>query len=446
MKRILTTLGAVSFVFGAIRLCSFIGTRAIRSHQNQTATHEKTFVQRIHSVLRGDHQTLPPPPLPCALVDMSAFLDNATLMVDMCLQSDKKIRVATKSIRCTGLMDAVINRIPKDKFAGLMAFTAQEAYSLAATGKYHHILVAYPVADVASAECIIKANLIHPDKVRVAVMVDSVEQVDVLDKALSQLRIRDPAVVPVWIDIDMSLKYSSYVHLGVRRSPLRKAPTELCERLGKRLEGIMGYEAQVAGLQDFNSSSLLSLLESVIRKWIKTSSMKQCTTLRSEVLKSINRDIQCNGGGSGSLTQTLQDKAVTEVTIGSGCLCGHLFDHYLTMKFKPALYIALPVTRRPCDGIVTCLGGGWIASGPVEQSRWPKIVYPWDGRFLSLEGAGEVQTPISTTLSMQIGDVVILRPAKSGEMGEIFPNYYLLENGDTLTVVKTYKGMNIPTW
>ena len=81
-----------------------------------------------------------------------------------------------------------------------------------------------------------------------------------------------------------------------------------------------------------------------------------------------------NGGGTGSLESTAAEAAVTEVTAGSGLFGSVLFDHYRAWHPQPAALFALPVVRRPGPGVVTVLGGGWVASGPSGRDRLPA---PW---------------------------------------------------------------------
>ncbi|WP_265182299.1 hypothetical protein [Geomicrobium sp. JCM 19055] len=151
-----------------------------------------------------------------------------------------------------------------------------------------------------------------------------------------------------------------------------------------------------------------------------------------------------NGGGTGSLMTTAQDPSVTELTVGSGLYQPTLFDHYSSFQYDPALYFALPVVRKPTSQIYTCLGGGYVASGASGKDRLPSPVYPEDAQLLSLEGAGEVQTPIqcrSSTLS--IGDPVIFRPAKAGEICERFTSIALIRNNQVVGHVPTYRGEGI---
>ena len=78
-----------------------------------------------------------------------------------------------------------------------------------------------------------------------------------------------------------------------------------------------------------------------------------------------------NGGGTGSLERTAAEAAVTELAAGSGLYGPALFDDYRAFTPRPAAMFALPVVRRPGRGVVTALGGGYLASGPADAARLP---------------------------------------------------------------------------
>jgi D-serine deaminase-like pyridoxal phosphate-dependent protein len=93
--------------------------------------------------------------------------------------------------------------------------------------------------------------------------------------------------------------------------------------------------------------------------------------------------------------------------------------------------------------MVTCHGGGFIASGPGGADRLPLPVFPAGARLVAREGAGEVQTPLALPdgADVALGDPVFFRPAKSGELAEHFDEY-LLVRGDRIEArARTYRGL-----
>ena len=149
-----------------------------------------------------------------------------------------------------------------------------------------------------------------------------------------------------------------------------------------------------------------------------------------------------NGGGTGSIHTTRQEDAITEITAGSGFYAPTLFDRYDDFSLTPAAMFAMPVVRKPSARIATLLGGGYLASGAAGADRLPTPHLPPGLRVDPLEGAGEVQTPVtgSAAASLQIGANVYLRHAKAGELCERFNTLYLVRGGEIADEVPTYRG------
>jgi D-serine deaminase-like pyridoxal phosphate-dependent protein len=64
-------------------------------------------------------------------------------------------------------------------------------------------------------------------------------------------------------------------------------------------------------------------------------------------------------------------------------------------------------------------------------------------KYLPLEGAGEVQTPLRLPKDcpeLTLGDPVIFQHAKAGELCERFGELALIQNGRILQRVPTYRG------
>ena len=149
-----------------------------------------------------------------------------------------------------------------------------------------------------------------------------------------------------------------------------------------------------------------------------------------------------NGGGTGSIEKTTAEDAVTEIGAGSGLYQPVLFDSYLGFSGRPAALFALPVVRRPGPGVVTALGGGYLASGPANRARLPSPYLPAGLRLDAREGAGEVQTPLLGAAAdrLRIGDRVWFRHAKAGELCERFSELHLIEGTVVVATAPTYRG------
>jgi len=242
----------------------------------------------------------------------------------------------------------------------------------------------------------------------------------------------------------------SRVHLGVRRSPVR-TPEQARDLLraakelpGVKIDAIMGYEGHIAGISDNIPGAGL---KNTVMRALKSRSVRELTARRDRIVQMLRGEGAkfkvVNGGGSGSIVSTGRDPLVTEITVGSGFYAAGLFHHYREVHFQPSAFFAIQVVRIPAEGMVTCLGGGYLASGPVGADKLPVPMYPHGLKYLSVEGAGEVQTPFSLPKDcpkLEPGDPVFLQHAKAGELCERFNDLWLVKEGKLLGQVKTYRG------
>jgi D-serine deaminase-like pyridoxal phosphate-dependent protein len=205
----------------------------------------------------------------------------------------------------------------------------------------------------------------------------------------------------------------------------------------------MGYEAQIAGLTD---SGPFAAWQNPIKRALKRGSRRDVERSRKHVVQLLREagfaPAIINGGGTGSVEWSAGEPALTEVTVGSGFLVGHLFDYYAGLTLAPALHFALQVVRRPAPGLVTCHLGGYVASGAAGPDRLPLPVFPEGARLLPMEGAGEVQTPVQLPdgVDLSLGAPVLFRPAKSGELAERFKEYLLVRGDQIVERAQTYRG------
>jgi D-serine deaminase-like pyridoxal phosphate-dependent protein len=327
---------------------------------------------------------------------------------------------------------------------GLLTFTVEETAWLAEKG-YDDMIIAYP--SIQSSDLRLMAEMAKAGK-RAVLVVDSLEHLQALSRAGQKVGVEILACV----EVDMAYRPfgTARVHLGLRRSPLRK-PAEVLAlvRAAKglpnvRINSIMGYEGHIAGTSDDVPGDGL---KNAGMRFIKQQSIKELSRRRSEVVHALRAEgVQLeivNGGGSGSLVSTLADQSVTEVTVGSGFYCSALFHHFKDVKYRPAAFFATQVVRKPAPSMVTCLGGGYTASGPAGPEKLPRPVLPVGLEYLPLEGAGEVQTPLALPPGcpeLSLGDPVFFQHAKAGELCERFNELLLVRNGMVVERVLTYRG------
>ncbi|MGH9765724.1 MAG: amino acid deaminase/aldolase, partial [Blastocatellia bacterium] len=77
-----------------------------------------------------------------------------------------------------------------------------------------------------------------------------------------------------------------------------------------------------------------------------------------------------------------------------------------------------------------------------DVSRLHRPWLPEGAELLSLEGAGEVQTPIQYRgpEKLGLGDPVLMRHSKAGELCEHFTHLLLVSDGTVVEKVTTYRG------
>lgn len=364
---------------------------------------------------------------PYAVIDEPALWANADDLVRRA--NGVPIRVASKSVRVRSIIEGTLAR---EGFAGVMSYSLAESNWLVDNG-FDDVLLAYPTTSRSALDYLVA------DERRLAqitVMVDSTESLDHIDRLIGT----GHAPIRVCIDVDASLKIGP-AHLGVRRSPVHTADqagtlaTAIAARPGFDLVGLMFYDAQIAGMPD----------SSFAIRTVKKRSAAELLTRRSQVIAAVSDHAELeivNAGGSGSLEVTGADPAITELTAGSGLFVPTLFDGYDAFEAHPAAYFVLSVARKPEPDIATLFAGGYIASGPTNKNRQPAPTWPAGLKPIGTEGAGEVQSPLKgeAARDLRIGDRVVMRYAKAGEMCERFDEIAIVAADGSVTRVPTYRG------
>jgi D-serine deaminase-like pyridoxal phosphate-dependent protein len=381
--------------------------------------------------------------MPLAFVDLDAFDQNIAFVAATQQDTGKTIRLHSKSLRCVDLMKRIMHR-GGPAFRGVMTYTVEDAAFLARQG-FDDLIVSYPSVQPPDLRRLVEMT--RREK-QVALVVDCEEHLE----ALSRAGERGGVELKACMEVDLSYRpLGTPVHLGVRRSPIRSVEQALTlARASRSLPGVaitslMGYEAHIAGVNDNVPGQRW---KNRMMRAVKAVSIRELTRRRVQVVEALQSeglDLRIvNGGGSGSLVSTGRDPSVTEVTAGSAFYAPGLFWHFQDVSFRPSAFFALQIVRQPAPDIITCHGGGYVASGPPGPERLPVPVLPQGCRYLSLEGAGEVQTPLKLSggqrPSLHLGDPVFFQHAKSGELAEHFNEFYLVRGNTIEDKVKTYRG------
>jgi D-serine deaminase-like pyridoxal phosphate-dependent protein len=374
--------------------------------------------------------------LPAAFVDLEALSAN---LADLRARAGAlPIRLVTKSVRSVAILRRVL--AGGAPFRGLMCYSPAEAAWLASLG-FDDLLVAYPSVEPGDLRAV--AGQLRAGRT-IALMVDSAVQV----QRIAALARAEGVVQPLAIDLDMSSDFPG-LRFGVFRSPVDgpaaavALAAEIARHPSLRLDGLMGYESQIAGLMDEVPGQRA---KNAVIRLLKRRSIPEITERRRATVAALAAAGHAlrfvNGGGTGSVESTRADDSVTELAAGSGLYMPTLFDHYRAFRGRPAAGFALAVTRAPASGVVTCAGGGYPASGPGGADRMPRPWLPAGCTLVATEGAGEVQTPVRVPAGVALapGDPLLFRHAKAGELCERFNELLLIEGGAVVDKVATYRG------
>ena len=271
-------------------------------------------------------------------------------------------------------------------------------------------------------------------------MVDCADHVEQLERIGAETG----AMIPICMDLDMSARYPC-LHFGVLRSGIRTPKDAIalwnmirqCSHVS--LEGVMGYEAQVASLPDRMPGNAL---RGLALRCLKRRSVSLAAMRRSEIVEALReagwKPGFVNGGGTGSIETTCADPVVTEITVGSGFYAPTCFDHFDHF------------------GSSGCGLRHWIVRQPQAGCHLPEAVIPlqarrartnclsrtWKSRLAIHEGPGEVQTPVFYTgpEPLELGDPIFMRHGKAGELCERFNTLLLISKGRIVDEVPTYRG------
>ncbi len=377
---------------------------------------------------------------PFAFVDLDAMWSNSDDMLRRA--GGKPIRVASKSLRCRGLLSEVLSR--DAGYRGVLAFTLPEALWLWDEG-FRDLLVAYPTVDRAALRALSAVTAEDPGHAPI-VMIDSLEHLDLTEAAVG--RAPDPPI-RVCLDFDASYWIAlGKLRLGPKRTPLhapgqaRRLAEEINARPGFELVAMMSYEGHIAGLGDVVPGNPV---KSRVIARLQRASYEELRARRADAVRSVRAVAELelvNAGGTGDLHLIAHEDAVTEGTAGSGFYAPALFDTYSAFCLDPAALFALPVCRRPSADVATVLGGGYLASGVGGRDRMPVPYLPAGLSTDRLEGTGEVQTPLhgEAASRLRIGDRVYFRHVKAGELCERFDRLYLLSGDAIVDELPTYRG------
>ncbi|MGZ3640512.1 MAG: alanine racemase, partial [Ktedonobacterales bacterium] len=248
--------------------------------------------------------------MPFAYLDLDLLDQNIREVVARV--SGKQVRLASKSIRSV----AVLRRIlaADTCFQGIMCFTAREAVYLASQG-FDDLLIGYPIwhADDIAAVARAIASGTH-----ITLMIDSVAHVEQIEAVAAREEVR----IPLCLDLDVALDMPG-LHFGVWRSSLRTATQvrPVLDRIGASshvwLDGVMGYEAQIAGVGNaYPDQALKNGLVRLLQRRSASEVAERRAALVALATETLGPLRFVNGGGTGSIATTRAEPVVSEITVG----------------------------------------------------------------------------------------------------------------------------------
>ena len=398
--------------------------------------------------------------IPAMIIDIDIFRENVKILASHAKKYNKTLRMATKSIRVPYLIDYALT--VSDVLKGFMCFSVFEASKLYEYGqttknkdKYNDFLIAYPTIQ---KHDIYEAYNLAQKGVIISLMVDCVEHLNIIEEYCHKCNDNTNKFnqVGICIDLDMSYRISNIIRLGAHRSCIHNC-NDLKPILNKlktckyiALNGVMGYEASVAGVTDNNPYNsipnfIVQLLKPIFQRDCNNRRKNMVNFIKSYNIPTCNGTFFINGGGTGNIHICSQDNIITEVTAGSGMIQSKIFDYFVNSQCQCAGIFGLQITRiSNNEKYIVCQSGGFIGSGEISKDKEPVCYLPNNIIIdcYKSEGFGEVQTPlkVNNVNIFKHGDPVFFRSAKAGEISERFNTYIIKSGNKYIKNVKTYRG------
>jgi D-serine deaminase-like pyridoxal phosphate-dependent protein len=359
------------------------------------------------------------------LLDLDRLDANADLLAQR-LPEHLALRLVAKSLASAGLLDYLAKRLRTQRF---MAFHQPQLNQLARSFPQADLLLGKPLPAQAALNFYRQLPQ-HPgfDPARqLTWLIDSearLSQYAELARALGQ-----PLRIALEIDIGLARGGFADPHaLGQALQRLRRQPGQF------RLQGLMGYDAQVAHAPP----------------WLSQERAFAQANARYREFLAVARGFTelwpakplLNGGGS--LTYALHsrlDSPLGEVALGSALLKPGGFDTPLLEQHQAALWIASPVLKA-VDGALPFLHAAqpllaaWNRNRQrayyLQGGRWPATpVSPPGLAYDSLYGRSANQERLigSAASGLSADDWVFLRPAVSEGLLGAFGELQLLRGG-----------------
>lgn len=380
-------------------------------------------------VLRGEK-------LPAAILDLDAFDRNAARIATHATAAGVSVRIATEALRVPRLIRRVLDL--GKPYAGVLCFAAAEAELLASRG-HEDLLLGYPTLQPKDLDTFVK---LHEQDRNARVVVDSADAVELWAKVASGLK----APLAVVVDVDVSARLGPRP-VSAGRSPMRQPAdvVAIVEAIRAqpdlRFGGLLAQDAGAAVVTDGepNRGMAGSLLRRARQRLVRGRRRAVVDALRARGIEVAS----VNGGAAGVLAPGGIEPWLTEITIGGSLLHGHGIEGGAELGLEPALFFALQAVRRPAPDLVSCHGGGRLAALPQTGAKLATPHLPAGLELVDAGGHGEMQTTVrgAATRDLELGDPVLFRPARPGDVAESFEELITLASGEIVDRAPTYRGL-----
>jgi D-serine deaminase-like pyridoxal phosphate-dependent protein len=310
---------------------------------------------------------------PALLVDLSVMERNIARMARTFRDAGVGWRPHTKGLK----VPAIAQKLLEAGAFGVTCAKVGEAEVMANAG-IRDILIANQVVGEPKIARLLD---LLPDADPI-VAVDSVENVDQLDRAARQRGVRLRVVVEVNTGMDRA---------GVGPGePAVKLSTYVASRAGLRYAGLMGWEGHAVRIA--SPAEKRTTVESAVGSLTETAAQCRAAGLAVDI-------VSCGGTGTYTITSGLA--GVTEVQAGGGILCDVMYSEFMGVDHEFASTILATVTSRPTPTRIICDAGKKAMSSDAATPR-PRLPDPIKSVGLSAEHA--TIKLVDPNTSVKVGD------------------------------------------
>ncbi len=367
-------------------------------------------------------------PLPQAYVDLNLLERNIRSLLKR--SGGKKLRVDASLLRCPEIMQRVMRS--NARFHGVRCMSIAEALYLTHITDLKDFLVAYPTLQTDALNQACAAIAAGHD---ITLTVDSPRHLE----HVAQAAIRMGVVVPLCIEIDMSVAWDSLKGPG-RRSPIRSADMllQLVQaidiRPGTCFRGVLTYDNYRNQLAEWLSphnddDDTAPTAHKVVRLGERRQAMADALRAHG------HGDALVNCGGVSTVEFNAAHSAVTEITVGRALYGYDPSDGMVT----PAVGYATEIIRQPDHDRYACQGEGAVVSMVASRELLPQPYLPWGASLDALQGSGVEQLPIRYEGHLELGSMIFLHPLTTAAISERFSSLQLIQDGVVVETADTYR-------